>query len=486
MNLIDQKLKDKLTIFDNIDKDIERNSFKIKKRQLNNSQSSSNIRIEQFNNIYSNFIIENKNYQKNNNILLKTSSNNHTLKNTINTIKKTTSETSYSGRTLKNISKSKNLNNSNSNLNINIPNDSGKRLYNYGFYLKNKLEKRRKKEEEKINSEITPKMMNGIPNNNYNNNSNISENLKKKERNLYNSQYTYRPILNKNSLKIAKNLGSSTERLIRKKKKNSLNKENKNYYNNIYIDSSRSKSNSTSPSNYNKNQIKKCTDLYNKGVEQILKREKVYKESKLRKEEEYKKYSFKPKLNSYSKEINNTNHLFSKSNSKGKSNNKINDIYKKQRDWKKKLDNINLKKKEEKYNEEIKDCTFKPEISHLNIQNEEKFILKNLQQMNDYVIKRRDIIKKQKEYEKYKNKRLGNYSKDFIIKTTVPKEFEFKTKSRSNSKDKINNKENIHAYSNINDDNGLSFFNHSGNILTQKDFINAINQLHSRIDNLDI
>ena len=106
--------------------------------------------------------------------------------------------------------------------------------------------------------------------------------------------------------------------------------------------------------------------------------------------------------------------------------------------------------------------------------------------MNDYVIKRRDIIKKQKEYEEYKNKRLGNYSKDFIIKTTVPKEFEFKTKSRSNSKDKINNKENIHAYSNINDDNGLSFFNHSGNILTQKDFINAINQLHSRIDNLDI
>ena len=154
MNLIDQKLKDKLTIFDNIDKDIERNSFKIKKRQLNNSQSSSNIRIEQFNNIYSNFIIENKNYQKNNNILLKTSSNNHTLKNTINTIKKTTSETSYSGRTLKNISKSKNLNNSNSNLNINIPNDSGKRLYNYGFYLKNKLEKRRKKEEEKKKKEI--------------------------------------------------------------------------------------------------------------------------------------------------------------------------------------------------------------------------------------------------------------------------------------------------------------------------------------------
>ena len=179
--------------------------------------------------------------------------------------------------------------------------------------------------------------MNGISNNYYNNNSNISENLKKKERNLYNSQYTYRPILNKKSLKIAKNLGSSTERLIRKKKKNSLNKENKKYYNNIYIDSSRSKSNSTSPSNCNKNQIKKCTDLYNKGVEQILKREKVYKESKLRKEEEYKKYSFKPKLNSYSKEINNTNHLLSKSNSKGKSNNKINDIYKKQRDWKKKI-----------------------------------------------------------------------------------------------------------------------------------------------------
>ena len=52
MNLLDQKLKDKLKLFDNIDKELESTSFKLNKSQnkiLNNSQSSSNITNEQFN-----------------------------------------------------------------------------------------------------------------------------------------------------------------------------------------------------------------------------------------------------------------------------------------------------------------------------------------------------------------------------------------------------------------------------------------------------
>ena len=132
MNLLDQKLKDKLQLFDNIDKELESSSFKLNKSQkklLNNSQSSSNIINPQFNQIYSNFLMDNK--STNNNLSLKITSN-HTYKNSIDT-KKTNLETS---RTSKSISK--NLSNSNSNLNI--PNNSGNRLYNYGFYLKNKLE----------------------------------------------------------------------------------------------------------------------------------------------------------------------------------------------------------------------------------------------------------------------------------------------------------------------------------------------------------
>ena len=37
------------------------------------------------------------------------------------------------------------------------PNDSGNRLYNYGYYIKNKLNKKRQKEEEKMRKQMTPK-----------------------------------------------------------------------------------------------------------------------------------------------------------------------------------------------------------------------------------------------------------------------------------------------------------------------------------------
>ena len=42
------------------------------------------------------------------------------------------------------------------------PNDSGNRLYNYGYYIKNKLNKKRQKEEEKMRKQMTPKILNLI------------------------------------------------------------------------------------------------------------------------------------------------------------------------------------------------------------------------------------------------------------------------------------------------------------------------------------
>ena len=79
--------------------------------------------------------------------------------------------------------------------------------------------------------------------------------------------------------------------------------------------------------------MKRCNDLYNKGIEQILKREQIYQESKLKKEEEYKKYSFKPKLNNKSNvvELNYINNSFIKSKSK---NNTKKNIVKNSRDGK--------------------------------------------------------------------------------------------------------------------------------------------------------
>ena len=38
-------------------------------------------------------------------------------------------------------------------------NNSGERLYNYGFYIKNKLQKKRIEEEEKLHRQMTPKIL---------------------------------------------------------------------------------------------------------------------------------------------------------------------------------------------------------------------------------------------------------------------------------------------------------------------------------------
>ena len=121
--------------------------------------------------------------------------------------------------------------------------------------------------------------------------------------------------------------------------------------------------------------------------------------------------------------------------------------------------------------------------------------------MNDYVNKRREILQKKKEYEEYKNKRLGLNS-NFTIKPTIPREFSLKTQSRShsksNSKKKIreNNiivnqkREELKTFGYFNDGNALNYSNsniivdRSGN--EQEDFIRAVNELHCRIDNLNI
>ena len=141
--------------------------------------------------------------------------------------------------------------------------------------------------------------------------------------------------------------------------------------------------------------------------------------------------------------------------------------------------------------------------------------MKNLQQMNDYVNKRRENIKKQKEYEEYKNKRLGQIS-NHSLKPTIPKEFEFQTRERSHSKNKNkfedrknnytffnynynnnfndfnnnnmnynnNNNNNLNFSNNNNNNNNLNFSNNS--LFGEQQFIEAVNALHNRIDNLNL
>ena len=68
--------------------------------------------------------------------------------------------------------------------------------------------------------------------------------------------------------------------------------------------------------------------------------------------------------------------------------------------------------------------------------NDVSFIMKNIQQMNDYVNKRRKILKKKKEEENYKKRKLGLNANYYNVKTTIPKEFNLKTEQRSKSNKK--------------------------------------------------
>ncbi len=531
MNFIDQALKDKLKLFDEIDRELgTESSYKNTTNKINNN-------LNQFDKIYSNFLLD---QYKPKNLFIKTTTKTNSNNNTINNnlIKKNIYN--YNKKTPSHSrSNSKTIQRSNSNKNLILPNDSGNRLYNYGFYIKNKLEKKRKEENDKIHKNMTPKILNKSKHilrdayhfetrlyyNNNNNNNESNDNIYYKKRTLSKDNLNnFKPKLNKNSLKIANKLEPASQRLIKNKKRkneNSYYNKCKEIYNNIYNNNNNNftnRSNSISPKNSkSKESIKHCNELYNKGIENMQKKEKNYKQKLINKQEEYKKFSYKPNINKNSPLIEKNITKKNSSVDNNNNNNKKQDIYTKQCEWKKKLQNENKRKKEIYEKNNFKDCTFKPNISQLNIQNDEKFIMKNLQQMNDYVNKRRENIKKQKEYEEYKNKRLGQIS-NHSLKPTIPKEFEFQTRERSHSKNKNkfedrknnytffnynynnnfndfnnnnmnynnnnNNNNNLNFSNNNNNNNNLNFSNNS--LFGEQQFIEAVNALHNRIDNLNL
>lgn len=433
------------------------------------------------------------------------------------------------------------------------PNDSGNRLYNYGYYIKNKLNKKRQKEEEKMRKQMTPKILNRSkemirdkdrdPNKfeerlYYAEKNDTNDSIYNRKRTLsreninyekYNStKFTYHPKINKKSLLIASKLEPSTLRITRKKSNKSHILEEKNvldYYSNLFKDKTytNKKKQNLSPSCGNE----KSNELYMRGMQDMKRKEKTYNENLLKKKEEYKNYSYHPKI---SKTYSNN---FGNKGKKNKKDKNMEDIYTKNKEWKKRLEKENNTKKK-KYDEiENKKYTFKPEINKLNMENDVPFIMKNIQQMNDYVNKRRKILKKQKEEENYKKRKLGLDANNYNVKTTIPKKFELKTEQRCKSnkkerdinllnknikkKDEFYNNALIMANKNVKIKNNKGFsvlnmgdmeecknnywndnnynYNYSNNKGTkigtsmtqsQQDFLNAVNDLHITIEKLNI
>ena len=569
MDLIDKKLSEKLKLFEYIDKkygtDID-SSEKAppKKSELNQNrnfiqntflQKEARSKKEIYDNIYSDFktntfkdyyqspsinTLDSKKtkYQsKFQKIKRKNLRNNKEDKDSLE-INRTAENTIRTKSTTKNLK------------GLYPPNDSGNRLYNYGYYIKNKLNKKRQKEEEKMRKQMTPKILNRSkemirdkdrdPNKfeerlYYAEKNDTNDSIYNRKRTLsreninyekYNStKFTYHPKINKKSLLIASKLEPSTLRITRKKSNKSHILEEKNvldYYSNLFKDKTytNKKKPNLSPSCGNE----KSNELYMRGMQDMKRKEKTYNENLLKKKEEYKNYSYHPKISkTYSNNFGN----------KGKKNKNMEDIYTKNKEWKKRLEKENNTKKK-KYDEiENKKYTFKPEINKLNMENDVPFIMKNIQQMNDYVNKRRKILKKQKEEENYKKRKLGLDANNYNVKTTIPKKFELKTEQRCKSnkkerdinllnknikkKDEFYNNALIMASKNVKIKNNKGFsvlnmgdmeecknnywndnnynYNYSNNKGTkigtsmtqsQQDFLNAVNDLHITIEKLNI
>ena len=566
MDLIDKKLSEKLKLFEYIDKKYGTNidESNTKKRETTSNTGSKdffqmdkdiNLNNELYDNIYSDFKTNSyksyfyspsvntidsnvtKHYSKLNNYKY-SKKNLHNYKNHNLSL-----DRNLTHENRKTINRSK----SNTNIKKNIsklqpPNDSGNRLYNYGYYIKNKLNKKRKLEEEKARKQMIPKILNRSKE--IKRDSNFEERLYYAEKNdtndnIYNrrrtlsrdninyqkhkkSIFTYHPKINKKSLLIASKLEPSTLRINRKKTNYSNYVEEKtviDYYSNLFKDKNNF--------NYRKNKLnnnisptcgnEKSNELYIKGMQDLKRKEQTYNENQQKKNEEYKNYPFKPKISKNHSSVGGG----MKIESKKKSNKE--DIYKKNKEWKKRVENENISKKK-KYEEiENKKYTFKPEINQLNIQNDVPFIMKNIQQMNEYVNKRRKILEQKKEEENYKKRKLGLNAINYNVRTTIPKEFDLKTEKRNKSNkkerdldiikrkekknEKINNQAIIMA-NNItvkNNNKGLSYLNRDilsedcknnfNNKITnfncsitqsQQDFINAVNDLHYTIDKLNI
>ena len=328
-------------------------------------------------------------------------------------------------------------------------------------------------------------------------------NKKNKKEKIKNSNFTFKPILNKKTIEIANRLEPSSKRLLKKKK--SISKEEieklainnyKNLCNNYNNNNNLSKNKKIGP------KAKKIVNkLYNQGLKDLKRKDMKFKENMSKKDEEYKKYPFEPNAS-------NNNH-------KSKSTKYLNDImYQKQIEWKEKKTMENFKKKE--LNEDLflsAYCSFKPDISHEIIKDDENMIKRNLKSINNYIEKRRKQIKEKQEKTKNNNSftlnKYGFSLKDIFsepIKELNTERLSKKNclcvnlkKSSKNIKNfRNNNKNNLdciippyterifYYYNESGNKNPTKFNNLSNQAYSQIEFINAINTLHKEIGNLNI
>ena len=407
MNLLDKKFQEKLNFFNNDyeEKKVQKiNNLKLsKKKNSNFSKNIKNTAKNNFDKIYSDFYL----FPYNNLYI----SNNNNKKNHSNEEKKLLKNYKFKGdkkfneikNNLKLYSNNNKYNKFNLAFDINFNNVS-ERLYNNSFLIKTKIDNKRKMREEVFKKNLIPKIEHKAKRIKKEEKK-LCKNINKKMRtnlsqdNLYekDKNFSFKPKLNKKSLKMAEKLKPFTERMNKKKSKISkdeiyeLTKRN---YTNL-LGSNLKKNKIFGVGNYSKklnrsmeNINKKINEFYQKQFEKIKLKEKIYIENKLKNEEEYQNYPFHPIIKHNNNYLNKThiNEYLSP----------FERLYKTNKTCTKKM-YFNDTKSTEIY-------TFKPEITPLNLKDDEKIIKYNITQNNFYILKRRKNLENLKYIENYKKK----------------------------------------------------------------------------------
>ena len=294
------------------------------------------------------------------------------------------------------------------------------RLYNYGFYIKNKIARMRKEEQEKTYQKMIPRTLSQ---------SNLI--LSKKKDKTYNNtsfsktkinneEFSHKPTLNNLSIKIASQLEPSSSRLLRKKShsrymstlsKSMSNMENdfiiNDYYKNVQQRllskkkcikmNNKSADNSTSSIDINcdsKGVPKRVFDLYENGVKLYKQKEEKYKENILKNSMEYKKYSYHPKSSKNSKMIN--KYLIN-----GNTIPLNGSFYDKQVRWKENVERKNKRHMSELLQEDAEDCTFEPVINQSKVNKSIANSVKNMYSSSgfEYIFRRRKMLEDKKKRE---------------------------------------------------------------------------------------
>ena len=561
MNLLNKKIKDKLKVLEDIDRQYiinitNENSNKRNNSKINTNNTNSIDRIkrtnqEKFDKIYSNFFFDENTYLYNegerpNKKIYFISNNNFENPTKEDSIEKEKNNDSYiqkeSMKTLNNETKIQNYTGI----------EGADRLNNNSIFIENGIKNQKSIQDNKIKRFMSPtissrsgsnvkiikktneKSYPNHKNNTTKKNKDNSMNIKSNNITGNRTKFTYHQKLNKNSTLSAKKLESNFIGLNKRKKVNYKNSENKkmkvlNLYGGSLINNNKKKknikyslslinNNSNKKNKYNINILEKMNNLYLRGIEEKQKKANLYKENQKKKEEEYKNFSFKPKINKNSSMYNINNNDFIYNKKKNNSKKEKNNIYKKNFEWKKRIEKKINKKKEKK--EEIMNivCTFKPDIIEYNYHNNEKNLSKVLEQMNEYILKRRKNIKYKKDEEEYKYKRIYGSGNKYIVKSTIPQEFELETEIRNRDMNKNKNRscDNFHIKKNnllldqFSDKKSINYANNQkywffkenmnncyshnntrtnnkyNETLSQIDFIEAVSLLHDKLDKLNI